>query len=127
LLPNDPTLHEFRSLVLFAQQQYQESAATIYAVLAVAPGWDWDTLRALYADPQTYTAQLRALEAYVRANPKNAPARFLLAYHYLEINARDAAANSLRTVLALQPSDQLAAHILQMLDQRQADQPTPGM
>ena len=45
LLPNDPTLHEFRALVLFARADYREAAAAIYAVLAVGPGWDWDTLR----------------------------------------------------------------------------------
>lgn len=114
--PKDTIAHEFRALVLFAQGRYQEAAATIYAVLAVAPGWNWDTLGSFYRDVQTYTAQLRALEAYTAANPKDAAAQFLLAYHYLVTDHRDAAARVLRTVVALQPNDHLAAYILQMLE-----------
>ena len=70
LSPKDTTVHEFRSLTLFALRRYPEATATIYAVLAVAPGWDWDTMRSFYPDTQTYTDQLRALEAYARANPE---------------------------------------------------------
>jgi tetratricopeptide (TPR) repeat protein len=126
--PKDTTLHEFRALVLFAQQRYQDATATIYAVLAVGPGWDYNTLNSFYRDPQTYTNQLRALEAYTKANPQNAPARFLLAYHYLVLDHRDAAAGMLRSVVALQPNDQLAAYLLQMIQNpNQADRPAPGM
>ena len=35
--PRDAAINEFRSLCLFALQQYKESAATIYAVLAAGP------------------------------------------------------------------------------------------
>ncbi|TXT21703.1 MAG: hypothetical protein FD138_4002, partial [Planctomycetota bacterium] len=45
--PDDAVLHEFRSLVLFARQDYQQSAATIHSVLAVGPGWDWTTLSSM--------------------------------------------------------------------------------
>jgi hypothetical protein len=121
-VPNDATMHEFRSLALFAEGKYQDASSTIYAVLAVAPGWDWETLRALYPDAELYTSQLRALENFVRENPANAAARFLLAYHYLVIDARDAAARMLRTVVELQPKDQLAVHLLKMLEQK----PEPG-
>src|SRR5262249_45416960 len=44
LLPSDTTLHEFRALALFAMGRYSEAAATIYAVLAVGPGWSWETV-----------------------------------------------------------------------------------
>jgi tetratricopeptide (TPR) repeat protein len=128
LSPKDTTLHEFRALVLFAQQRYQDAAATIYAVLAVGPGWDYTTMVSFYRDPQTYTNQLRALETYAKANPKNAPARFLLAYHYLTLDHRDAAAGMLRDVVALQPNDHLAAYLLQMLQNPAlANRPAPGM
>ncbi len=109
-LPGDTTLHEFRSLVLFARQQYRESASVIHAVLAVGPGWDWDTLKTLYPDTQTYTDQLRALENYCKANPMAASARFLLAYHYLILDSRDAAVADVESVVALLPSDDLAAY-----------------
>lgn len=38
-LPGDATLHEFRALTLFAMGAYPNAAETIYAVLAVGPGW----------------------------------------------------------------------------------------
>ena len=46
--------------MLFALKRYDEAAAALYAVLSVGPGWDWTTLISLYADPETYTQQLRA-------------------------------------------------------------------
>jgi len=77
-LPNDPALHEFRGLVLFAQGNYREAAATIHAVLAGGPGWNWDTLRGLYPNVDVYENHLRQLESYVRSNPDSADGRFLL-------------------------------------------------
>ena len=59
-MPNDPALHEFRGLVLFAQGQYKDAAAVIYAVLSTGPGWDWTTMSSLYSNTELYTRQLRA-------------------------------------------------------------------
>jgi tetratricopeptide (TPR) repeat protein len=111
-MPNDATLHEFLSLVLFAQGKYEPAAAPLYAVLSVGPGWDWTTLIGNYADANLYTTQLRALEAYVNANPKAAQARFVLAYHYITQGHGDAAAVQLKEVVALQPNDTLSAQLL---------------
>ena len=69
VLPNDATLHEFRALVLFAVGKYDLAAGPLYAVLSVGPGWDWTTMAGLYPSIDVYTAQLRKLEAFVRANP----------------------------------------------------------
>ncbi|MFM7150170.1 MAG: tetratricopeptide repeat protein, partial [Gemmataceae bacterium] len=66
LLPGDANLHEFRALCQFATKKYKDSAATLYAVLAAGPGWDWNTLSSFYSDSETYTKQLRALENWVR-------------------------------------------------------------
>ena len=101
--PADPALHEFRSLVLFAQQRYREAAAAIHSVLAARPGWDWATLSGLYPDVEVYTEQLRALEKYRRDNPDAAEARFLLAYHYLTIDQPEAAAKELQEALRINP------------------------
>ncbi len=60
-MPNDPIIHEFRALVMFAQGKYQEAAAGLYSVMSVGPGWDWTTLSSLYPSVDTYTKQLRAL------------------------------------------------------------------
>ena len=107
--PNDPILHEFRALVLFALKRYKEAAATAYAVLTAGPGWNWATMVGLYPDVDTYNNQLRDLEASVRQNPNCAPGRFLLAYHYLVQGHKDAAANEFQNVVKLEPKDQLSA------------------
>jgi tetratricopeptide (TPR) repeat protein len=115
LLPSDATLHEFRALTLFAQGRYKDAAATLYAVLAAGPGWDWQTMRGLYPDAETYTRQLRALEDYVRKNPASGYAHFVLAYQYLVLGAMDAAVQQLREVVRVEPQDTLSAALLDAL------------
>jgi predicted Zn-dependent protease len=117
LLPKDATLHEFRALVLFAQGKFQDAAAGIYAVLAVGPGWNWDTMSALYAKPETYTRQLRALESYARENPKAADCHFLLAYHYLVLGSVPDAVKQFQEFEKLVPTDQLAPQLIKAFTQ----------
>jgi tetratricopeptide (TPR) repeat protein len=128
-LPSDATIHEFRALTLFAQKKYKEAAAAVYAVLAVGPGWDWDTLKSLYPDVDTYTKQLRALEDYQKQNPKSADASFLLAYQYLTLGKKDAAIKQLQRTVELQPKDQVSAQLIKVLEQppqETKDRPQPG-
>ena len=115
LYPDDAVLHEFRSLVLFAKQDYQQSAGTIHSVLAVGPGWDWTTLSGMYSSVADYTDQLRALEAFTKSNPQDAASHFLLAYHYLSCGHTAAAARHLEQVVQLMPDDRVAADILKMV------------
>jgi tetratricopeptide (TPR) repeat protein len=122
-MPNDTVLHEFRGLALFALQRYQESAAAVYAVLSVGPGWDWTTLSSLYPKVDAYTGQLRALERYVEQNPKSADGHFLLAYHYLTMGHTNAAVGELKDVVSLNPKDQLSAQLLSSLTTPDAPQP----
>jgi tetratricopeptide (TPR) repeat protein len=126
-LPTDATLHEFRALCLFALKDYRRGAETLYAVLAAGPGWDWETMHSLYADVATYTDQLRALEAYQRANPKSPQASFVLAYHYLVLGHPDAAIRQLENVAKLLPESQLTSELLAAL-KADADgrAPAPG-
>ena len=58
--PNDPILHEFRALCLFALARYDDAATALYAVLTTGPGWNWLTMIGLYGDSEVYTTQLRA-------------------------------------------------------------------
>src|SRR5262249_19913277 len=125
VLPQDRVLHEFRALVLFAQGKSPEAAATLYAVLAAGPGWNWDTLKSFYPDVDTYTKQLRALEAHAKDNPKAADDRFVLAYHYLGLGQTDSAAKMLEQVVSLQPKDQLSAQILGALKPAPPDKDRP--
>ena len=115
--PDDPTLHEFRALALFALKRYDEAAAALYPVLSVGPGWDWPTLISLYGNStKVYTGQIRALEDYIRANPESAQANFLLAYHYLTQGHGEAALGRLRVVTELKPDDKLSAELLKQLE-----------
>ncbi len=115
-LPSDTTLHEFRALCLFALGRYDESAATLYSVLSVGPGWDWTTLISLYSNADVYTGQLRALESYCSANPQSASGRFVLAYHYLTQGFTQQTVDVLRQVVALKPGDTLSTKLLAQLD-----------
>ena len=112
--PNDPTLHEFLALALFAQGQYDQAASPLYAVLSVGPGWNWTTLIGMYPDANS-TPAAPALEAYVKANPQSAPGHFVLGYHYVCQGHNEAAAKQFEEAARLQPSDtlsaQLAAHL----------------
>jgi hypothetical protein len=129
ILPTDAVLHEFRGLTLFAQRKYPEAAATLYAVLSAGPGWTWETLYSFYPDADTYTRQLRALELHGKENPRSADDCFLLAYYYLVMGYKDAAANMLDRVRVLLPDDQLSAQLLAALrpqPHRTENMPQPG-
>jgi tetratricopeptide (TPR) repeat protein len=119
-MPHDAVLHEFRSLVLFALKRYTESAAAIHAVLAVGPGWDSKTLSSLYDDIDTYTRQLRALEAARDKNPKAADLHFLAGYHYLTCGYPKEAFEEFRDAAKLQPNDSVAAALAASLSPRDA-------
>jgi tetratricopeptide (TPR) repeat protein len=121
--PADPLPHEFRALVCFALKRYKEAAAGAYAVLSAGPGWDWTTLSGFYTDVNIYTQQLRALEEYVKAHPREPDVRFLLAYHYLTCGYSDAAAQQLKAAVALNPRDQLSAQLLASLTAPQGAEP----
>jgi hypothetical protein len=120
--PNDPALHEFRAVCLFAMGRYDEAAIPMYTVLTAGPGWDWTTLCRLYADINVYTDQLRALEAYCAATPKAASARFLVASLYMTQGSNEAAANMLRQVVELQPDNRLSTQLLDLLTPKQDSQ-----
>jgi tetratricopeptide (TPR) repeat protein len=124
-LPSDATLHEFRALTLFAQKKYAEAAGAIYAVLAAGPGFDWEQVKSFYDSANTYTDQLRALEEHSRANPKAANEHFLLAYHYLVLDKKDAAIKQLEEVIQLVPKDGLSAALLKALKPPAGDSPQP--
>jgi tetratricopeptide (TPR) repeat protein len=126
-LPSDATLHEFRALCLFALKDYHQAASTLYAVIAAGPGWDWETKKSHYPDVATYTEQLRALEAFHRANPNSAEASFVLAYHYLALGHLDAAIGLLQGVVRSHPESQLMTQLLAALKTETEQQiPLPG-
>ena len=102
-VPNDPVLHEFGALCLFALGDYGRSASVLNALLAVAPGMDWATLSSLYPSTDIYTGQLRKLEAHCKQNSSDAAADFVLAYHYLICGQSEPAVGALRAVVKGSP------------------------
>ena len=128
--PNDSVLHEFRALIFFAKGDFQQGAAVIHSVLAVGPGWNWTTMANLYPSVSIYTTQLRALEAFTKANPKDGASRFLLGYHYMVDGYPDVAAREFKEVVALVPNDRVASDMSKLVSQPttpsdSGEQPTP--
>jgi tetratricopeptide (TPR) repeat protein len=115
---NEPVLHEFRALCLFALGRYDDAAAALYVVLTVGPGWDWATMVGLYPDVASYTRQFRELEAAIGANRSAPSKRFLLAYHYLVQEHLEAARQQFAHVVELEPKDALAAQFVKGLTAR---------
>lgn len=114
-LPYDTPFHEFRGLVLFALGDYQQAAATIYAVLAVSPGWDWTTLSSRYADQEEFVRHLRALEAFHKQHSDSAAAAFLRGYHYVTCRHTGPAVTQLQNAVRLLPDDELLPPLLALV------------
>jgi tetratricopeptide (TPR) repeat protein len=112
---NEPVLHEFRALCLFALGRYDEAAAALYVVLTAGPGWDWATMVGLYSDVDTYTRQIRELEADILKNTSVASNRFVLAYHYMVQDHVEQARQQFEEVIKLQPKNELAAQFAKAL------------
>jgi tetratricopeptide (TPR) repeat protein len=133
LVPGNADVYQFCALCQFAQGKYKDAAGTLYKVLAAGPGWDWNTLNSFYENAESYTKQLRALEEFVREHGKDAAGRFVLAYHYLVLDERDAAAGQLQEIVKLQPRDKVSAGILKALEKAKKgnvktppEKPAPG-
>ncbi len=114
-MPQDPRVHETMSLAMFALKNYRGAAMEAHAALALGSIIDWPTLYGYYRNRDTYTGQLRALEAFVRDNPKAPEGHFLLAYQYLMMGYKQDAKKELTEVTTLAPADKLAQALLKQL------------
>ncbi len=123
--PNDPSLHEFRGLTLFAMQRYPEASAAVYAVLSVGPGMNWSSLISLYPSVDTYTPQLRALENSVRQNPDEPNGHFLLAYQYMTAGHTDSARQQFQKAADLSSNDAVSRQMIRLLTPPES-QPADG-
>ena len=111
--PNDPAMHEYRALCLFALGEYKQASAAVHSILASGPGWDWTTLQSLYPDNDTYANQLAALEKAAAAKPDDAAIQFLLAYHLITANQSAAAKETLTRLRKLLPTDPVVTQLAQ--------------
>jgi hypothetical protein len=124
--PGDPDLLQMRAMTNFALSDY--AAAYRDAVTAVADGdvWDWSTVRSLYRSADEYTAQYRALEDYVSANPNAARAAFLFAYHNLMLGNNAAARREFGHVAVIDPANEAARRMSTGERPPQPGHPTPA-
>jgi tetratricopeptide (TPR) repeat protein len=113
--PRNPEVHELASLALFALKDYRGAAMEAHAALTLGPPIDWPTLYSYYENVDTYTNQLRALEKYVRDNPKSPEGHFLLGYHFVMTGHKDAAKKELDLAIAQAPRDKLAQEMVKHL------------
>ena len=114
-LPGDPVVHEVRALALFALGDYNSAAAALNSFLSSAPGMDWTTMSSLYGNVDDYQAQLNKLYAFCQSHPNDAAAHFVLAYHSLVIDDKEAAITALKVVVRNQPEDSTAKRMLDAL------------
>jgi tetratricopeptide (TPR) repeat protein len=109
--PGDVSLHEYRALVFFTLGKYSDAAGVLNPVLASGPGWSWDTMIGFYNGSEAYNEQLRRLEAYVKAAPDKADARFLLGYHYMVCGYMDKSYEQFAKASELQPADSISRQL----------------
>jgi TolA-binding protein len=113
--PQDASAHELASLSMFAVGDYRGASMEAHAVAALGTPSNWEQLISNYADAQTYSDQLRALEKYVTENETSADAHFLLGMQYLMTGYQSAAASQFAKVTQLTPNDQIAQGLLKKL------------
>jgi tetratricopeptide (TPR) repeat protein len=109
--PGDGAFHEYRALILFALARYGEAAGVLHPLLVSSPGWDWSTMIQLYGNTDDYTAQLRKLEDYTKANSESASSQFLLGYHYMVCTYLDQAETAFAKAAELMPADKVASQM----------------
>lgn len=113
--PDDPMLHEFRALSLFALGSYAEAAGVMHAILASGPGWSEETLLGFYASPETYLDQLARLEQYAAASDSGG-AHFLLGYHQVVGGRLEQAAVAFARAAEIETEDSLAAELQRLVE-----------
>ncbi len=110
--PRNPNVHLLMMLGMFAMGQYRGAAMEAHAVAALGGTPDWPTVYRLYGSVEPYTEQLRALEKFIRENPKAADGRFLLGFQYMIAGHRDVAKDEFLLALTATPQDHIAAGLL---------------
>lgn len=125
-LPGDPVIHEVRALALFALGDFNSAAAALNSFLSSAPGMDWTTMSSLYGNVDDYQTQLNKLQSFCQSNPNDAAAHFVLAYHALVIDDKDAAIDALKVVVKNQPKDTTAKRMLDALLPARPATPAPA-
>jgi tetratricopeptide (TPR) repeat protein len=120
-LVDDPTnggLVMLLAQAYFAKGHYDEAAGAVQHGMQMLPQDKWGLVvehyRELYRSNQTYTDQLRALEA-ARTKDASPGIHFLLGYHYAYLGHPQQAVRELDKTLKLHSQDQLASQLRDMM------------
>ena len=110
--PRDAEAHEVVSLAAMANKDYRTAATEAHAVIALGGVPSWNQVYAIYQNVDAYTSQLRALEDYVKANPKSAEGQFLLGVQYMTTGYSSEAHDRLVLAAQLTPKDKIAQDLV---------------
>ena len=115
--PNEVAFLQFRGICLISLDRYNEAATTINTVLSMDYQYmTWTTLSSFYENIDTFTMQMRRLEAFSNANHLDPSAHLLLAYIYLCTDQIDPCKGQLDWVVSLRPGDPIATGLLARLN-----------
>ena len=116
--PQNGELVLLTAQALFAVGKYDEAAGAVQHGMSMLPENQWGSVvsnyRNWYDDTSDYTAQLKALEAASKQKD-SAAMEFLLGYHYGYLGYPREAVRELDKALSLNPQDQTAAKLKQIM------------
>ncbi len=124
LVPKNQDALQFRSLILFAMQDYKPAAAEAYNAILLGPIWTWETVRDLYPVPDRYSEHYRRLQQDAKADREAMDTQFLLAYHHLVLGHLAVGEKQLRRVLKIQPEEPVTQQLLEVVVAMQAESET---
>jgi hypothetical protein len=110
--PRDAEAHEIVSLAAMANKDYRTAATEAHAVIALGGVPSWSQVYGIYQNVDAYTSQMRALEDYVKANPKSAEGQFLLGVQYMTTGYSSEAHDHLALASQLTPKDKIAQDLV---------------
>lgn len=113
--PKNAALMQLKSLISFAQSDFQAAAAMAYSALTLGQSFDWNVCRQLYPSTAEYTQQYQTLAAVVKAKPDQPHLQFLLAYHHLLLGHQKEGRAALELAKSLLPQDKLIPMLLSQL------------
>ncbi len=112
---------------LFAAGQYDEAAGATAMAMQALPQDKWGVVvqnrQQLYGNPADYTTQVRALEKARDAQADSPALHFLLGFQYAFSGAPDQGVPELDKTLQLQPKDQMAKALRDLMAGKTGAQP----
>ncbi len=126
--PKNAALLQLKSLIAFAQADFQQSAATAYSAMTLGRAFNWNMVQQLYPSVAEYTEQYHQLASLAKEKPEQAQLQFLLAYHHLVLGHQKEGRMALEQAQKNLPQDKLIPLLLSQLpkDQPLDAAPTPA-